>query len=75
KISQRDEMPQNAIQVCEIFDIWGIDFMGPFPSSRRNKFLKSLFARFGTPRAIISDHGMETDITQKDEKQSQKRQN
>ncbi|GKC71798.1 reverse transcriptase domain-containing protein [Tanacetum coccineum] len=29
KISQRDEMPQNAIQVCEIFDVWGIDFMGP----------------------------------------------
>ncbi|GJS19456.1 reverse transcriptase domain-containing protein [Tanacetum coccineum] len=22
KISQRDEMPQNAIQVCEIFDVW-----------------------------------------------------
>ncbi|GJU01118.1 reverse transcriptase domain-containing protein [Tanacetum coccineum] len=85
KISQRDEMPQNAIQVCEIFDIWGIDFMGPFPSSKGNKyilvavdylskwveakalptndarvvvkFLKSLFARFGTPRAIISDRG------------------
>ncbi|GJX03496.1 reverse transcriptase domain-containing protein, partial [Tanacetum coccineum] len=63
-----------------------LDFMGPFPSSRGNKyilvafgivskwsisqgciltndarvvvkFLKSLFARFGTPRAIISDHG------------------
>ncbi|GJT51888.1 reverse transcriptase domain-containing protein [Tanacetum coccineum] len=78
-------MPQNAIQVCEIFDVWGIDFMGPFPSSRGNKyipvavdylskwvkakalptndtrvvckFLKSLFARFGTPRAIISDRG------------------
>nr|GEX12585.1 DNA-directed DNA polymerase [Tanacetum cinerariifolium] len=47
KISQRDEMPRNAIQVCEIFDIWGIDFMGPFPSSRGNK----------TPRAIISDRG------------------
>ncbi|GKB51122.1 reverse transcriptase domain-containing protein [Tanacetum coccineum] len=85
KISQRDEMPQNAIQVCEIFDVWGIDFMGPFSSSRGNKyilvavdylskwveakalpindarvvvkFLKSLFARFGTPRAIISDRG------------------
>ncbi|GJT19714.1 reverse transcriptase domain-containing protein [Tanacetum coccineum] len=55
KISQRDEMPQNAIQVYEIFDIWGIDFMGPFPSSRGNKFLKSLFTHFGTPRAIISD--------------------
>ncbi|GKC93341.1 reverse transcriptase domain-containing protein, partial [Tanacetum coccineum] len=83
KISQKDETPQNAIQVCEIFDVWGIDFMGLFPSSRGNKyilvavdyfskwveakalptnddrvvvkFLKSLFARFGTPRAIISD--------------------
>ncbi|GJT12613.1 reverse transcriptase domain-containing protein [Tanacetum coccineum] len=82
KISQHDEMPQNAIQVCEIFDVWGIDFMGPFPSSRGNKYilvavdylskwveakalptndirvvvkiLKSLFAQFGTPRAIIS---------------------
>nr|GEX78115.1 reverse transcriptase domain-containing protein [Tanacetum cinerariifolium] len=63
----------------------GVDFMGPFPSSRGNKyilvdvnylskwveakalptndarvvckFLKSIFARFGTPRAIISDRG------------------
>nr|GEW00410.1 reverse transcriptase domain-containing protein [Tanacetum cinerariifolium] len=63
----------------------GIDFMGPFSSSRGNKytlvavdylskwveekalptndarvvckFLKNLFARFGTPRAIISDRG------------------
>ncbi|GJZ02634.1 reverse transcriptase domain-containing protein [Tanacetum coccineum] len=63
----------------------GIDFMGPFPSSRGNryilmaidyvskwveakalptndarvvvKFLKQLFSRFGTPRAIISDRG------------------
>ncbi|GKB43791.1 reverse transcriptase domain-containing protein [Tanacetum coccineum] len=39
KISQRDEMPQNVIQVCEIFDVWGIDFMGPFPSSRGNKYI------------------------------------
>ncbi|GKB16419.1 putative reverse transcriptase domain-containing protein [Tanacetum coccineum] len=78
-------MPQNAIQVYEIFDVWGIDFMGPFSSSHGNKyiliavdylskwveakalpindtkvvvkFLKSLFARFGMPRAIISDRG------------------
>nr|GEZ52462.1 reverse transcriptase domain-containing protein [Tanacetum cinerariifolium] len=85
KISQRDEMPQNSIQVCKIFHIWGINFMGPFPSSRGNKyilvavdylskwveakalptndsrvvckFLKNLFARFGAPRAIISDRG------------------
>ncbi|GJZ08611.1 reverse transcriptase domain-containing protein, partial [Tanacetum coccineum] len=39
KISQQDEMPQNAIQVCEIFDVWGIDFMCPFPSSRGNKYI------------------------------------
>ncbi|GKE09272.1 reverse transcriptase domain-containing protein [Tanacetum coccineum] len=39
KISQRDEMPQNAIQVCEIFDVLGIDFIGPFPSSRGNKYI------------------------------------
>ncbi|GJW42117.1 reverse transcriptase domain-containing protein [Tanacetum coccineum] len=65
------------------FDVWGIDFMGMFPSSRGNKyilvafdylskwveakalptndalvvvkFLKSLFARFRTSHAIISD--------------------
>ncbi|GKD73050.1 reverse transcriptase domain-containing protein [Tanacetum coccineum] len=39
KISQKEKMPQNAIQVCEIFDVWGIDFMGPFPSSRGNKYI------------------------------------
>nr|GEU33513.1 reverse transcriptase domain-containing protein [Tanacetum cinerariifolium] len=39
KISQRDEMPQNFIQVCEIFDVWGIYFMGPFSSSRGNKYI------------------------------------
>nr|GEV10840.1 hypothetical protein [Tanacetum cinerariifolium] len=39
KISQRDEMPQNSIQVFENFDVWGIDFMGLFPSSRGNKYI------------------------------------
>nr|GEX02783.1 reverse transcriptase domain-containing protein [Tanacetum cinerariifolium] len=39
KFSQRGEMPQNAIQVCEIFDVWGIDFMGPFPNSKGNKYI------------------------------------
>ncbi|GJX32065.1 reverse transcriptase domain-containing protein [Tanacetum coccineum] len=39
KISQRDEMPQNAIQVYEIFDVWGIDFMVPFPSSQGKKYI------------------------------------
>nr|GEY79871.1 hypothetical protein [Tanacetum cinerariifolium] len=36
---ERDEMPQNSILVCEIFDVWGIDLMGPFPSSRGSKYI------------------------------------
>nr|GFA46455.1 reverse transcriptase domain-containing protein [Tanacetum cinerariifolium] len=39
KNSQRDEMPQNFIQIYEIFDVWGIDFMGPFSSSKGNKYI------------------------------------
>nr|GEV71423.1 reverse transcriptase domain-containing protein [Tanacetum cinerariifolium] len=34
-----DEVPQNVIQVCENFDVWGIDFMGLFPSSRGNRYI------------------------------------
>nr|GEU37666.1 DNA-directed DNA polymerase [Tanacetum cinerariifolium] len=52
KISQQDETPQNYIHVCEIFDVWGIDFIGPFPSSRGNKYIL-----IWNPRAIISDRG------------------
>nr|GFA27410.1 reverse transcriptase domain-containing protein [Tanacetum cinerariifolium] len=36
---RKDEMPQNIIQVCEIFDVWGIDFIGPFPSSQGNRYI------------------------------------
>jgi hypothetical protein len=32
-ISKRNMMPLNPILVVEIFDVWGIDFMGPFPNS------------------------------------------
>ena len=38
-ISRRNEMPLNNIQEVEIFDVWGIDFMGPFPSSCNNKYI------------------------------------
>ncbi|GJY01565.1 reverse transcriptase domain-containing protein [Tanacetum coccineum] len=38
-ISKRDEMPLNNIQVCEIFDVWGIDFMGPFPKSHKFEYI------------------------------------
>ncbi|XP_075475230.1 uncharacterized protein LOC142505978 [Primulina tabacum] len=38
-ISNRHEMPLNNIIECEIFDVWGIDFMGPFPASFAKKFI------------------------------------
>ncbi|GJW28262.1 putative nucleotidyltransferase, ribonuclease H [Tanacetum coccineum] len=38
-ILKRDEIPLNTIQVCEIFDIWGIDFMGPFPKSYKFEYI------------------------------------
>ncbi|XP_070025106.1 uncharacterized protein [Nicotiana sylvestris] len=77
-------MPLNMILEVDIFDVWGIDFMGPFVSSCGNTYIlvavdyvlkwveamallnnkarsvmaflkKSIFTRFGTLRAIISD--------------------
>ena len=30
KISRRNMMPLNPILVFDLFDVWGIDFMGPF---------------------------------------------
>ena len=85
-MSKRNMMPLNPILEIEIFDCWGIDFMGPFPPSngfayilvcidyvskwvealpcRTNdaaivlRFLKNdIFARYGVPKAIISDGG------------------
>ena len=33
------EMPLNPILVVEIFDVWGIDFMGPFPPSYGHEYI------------------------------------
>ncbi|XP_063942447.1 uncharacterized protein LOC135150236 [Daucus carota subsp. sativus] len=33
RITRRTMMPMSPILVIELFDVWGIDFMGPFPSS------------------------------------------
>ncbi|CAN6540810.1 unnamed protein product [Malus baccata var. baccata] len=38
-ISKRNEMPQQSLLVVELFDVWGIDFMGPFPSSFNNQYI------------------------------------
>ncbi|RVW70081.1 Retrovirus-related Pol polyprotein from transposon 17.6 [Vitis vinifera] len=33
KLTKRNQMPMNPILIVELFDVWGIDFMGPFPMS------------------------------------------
>lgn len=38
-ISRRNKMPLRNINEVEIFDVCGIDFMGPFPSSMGNKYI------------------------------------
>ena len=38
-ISWRHEMPQTGILEVEIFDVWGVDYMGPFPSSKGNRYI------------------------------------
>ena len=38
-ISKRDELPLRTILKVELFDIWGMDFMGPFPSSLSNLYI------------------------------------
>ena len=38
-ISSRNEMPLRGIMVVQIFDVWGIDFMGPFPPSFGNLYI------------------------------------
>ena len=38
-ITKINEMPLNNILEVEIFDVWGVDFMGPFPSSFGNQYI------------------------------------
>ena len=38
-ISKRGEIPLKSILEVEIFDVWGIDFMGPFPPSEGKEYI------------------------------------
>ena len=38
-ISKRDELPLQPILKVKLFDIWGMDFMGLFPSSFNNLYI------------------------------------
>ena len=39
KLSCRHMMPQNPILVVELFDVWGIYFMEPFPTSYGHTYI------------------------------------
>ena len=38
-ISKKDEPPMHPILEVQLFDLWGIDFMGPFPPSYNNLYI------------------------------------
>lgn len=38
-LSRRNMMPLNPILIVDVFDVWGIDFMGPFPNSFGNLYI------------------------------------
>jgi len=58
-------MPQQPMLYCEVFDIWGIDFMGPFPPSFGfsyillavdyvSKWVKAIATRTNDSRVVMS---------------------
>ena len=38
-MTKRDEMPMHIMLEVEVFDVWGVDFMGPFPMSCGNRYI------------------------------------
>nr|CAN80119.1 hypothetical protein VITISV_005871 [Vitis vinifera] len=69
KLTRRNMMPLNPILIVDLFYVWAIDFMGPFPMSFGYSYIlvgvdyvskwieENIFSRFGVPKAIISDGG------------------
>ncbi|XP_047259759.1 uncharacterized protein LOC124892528 [Capsicum annuum] len=43
-ISRHHEMPLNNILEVEVFNVWGINFMGPFPPSKSNLYILVVIA-------------------------------
>ena len=39
KLTRRNMMPLNPILIVDVFDVWGIDFMGPFPMSFGHSYI------------------------------------
>ncbi|RVW69699.1 putative mitochondrial protein [Vitis vinifera] len=45
KLTHRNQMPMNPILIVDLFDVWGIDFIGPFPMS---------FAKYGVKHKVAT---------------------
>jgi len=39
KLTRRNMMPLNPILIVDVFDVWGIDFMGPFLMSFEHSYI------------------------------------
>ena len=53
-LTRQNEVPLNYILEVEVFDVWGIDFMGSIPSSRGNKYILAVDYIFEWVVAIAS---------------------
>lgn len=47
-------MPLNNILEVELFDVWYIDFMGPFPSSYSNQYISVVLDYVSKPIEAIA---------------------
>ncbi|RVW28476.1 Transposon Tf2-12 polyprotein [Vitis vinifera] len=54
KLTKRNQMPMNPILIVELFDVWGIDFMGPFP----NAF--ALLSKYGVKHKVATPYHPQT---------------
>ncbi|RVX04783.1 Pro-Pol polyprotein [Vitis vinifera] len=57
KLTRRNMMPLNPILIVDVFDVWGIDFMGPFPMSFGHSYILVGVDYVSNAKAIISDGG------------------
>uniref|UniRef100_A0A2N9GPF0 RNA-directed DNA polymerase n=1 Tax=Fagus sylvatica TaxID=28930 RepID=A0A2N9GPF0_FAGSY len=60
RVTRRNMMPMSPILEIEVFDCWGIDFMGPFPQSFGNLYILlavDYVSKWVEAIAFISDNG------------------
>ncbi|RVW69847.1 Retrovirus-related Pol polyprotein from transposon 17.6 [Vitis vinifera] len=51
KLTKRNQIPMNPILIVDLFDVWGIDFMGPFPMS---------FDKYGVKHKVATPYHPQT---------------